>query len=54
MKEVDKKDAPDVSGGYTGPLCTDPTAYPITEYPKLPNGDPTGEGDLPVGSPPIY
>ena len=49
MKELEKKDAPTVSGGYFGPLVTDPPAYPTpAEYPQYPNGDPTGEGDLPV------
>ncbi len=48
MKEVDKKDAPAVSGGYVGPLVTDPPAYPIPpEYPQYPHGDPLGEDDLP-------
>ena len=53
MKEVEKKDAPEVSGGYIGPAgCTDLPGYPVPEYPQYPNGepdDPTGEGDLPVG-----
>ena len=48
MKEVDKKDAPEVSGGYVGPLCTDPAQAPISEYPKYPNGGPLGDEDLPV------
>lgn len=48
MKEVDKKDTPSVSGGYIGPLVTDPPTYPIPpDYPPYPNGDPLGEGDLP-------
>jgi hypothetical protein len=44
MKEVEKKDAPDVSGGYV----TDPVECPITDYPKYPNGGPLGDEDLPV------
>jgi hypothetical protein len=50
MKEVDKKDAPEVTGGYFGPLCTDPPGYPIPEadYPQYPS-NPYGENDLPVG-----
>ena len=34
--------------GYVGPLCTDPAEYPITDYPKYPNGGPLGDEDLPV------
>ena len=44
MKEVDKKDAPDVSGSYVA----DPTGCPITDYPKYPNDGPLGDEDLPV------
>lgn len=39
MKDVDKKDPPDVSGGYRpgpgGGGCTDPLPYPI-DYPRYP------------------
>jgi len=50
MKEVDKKDAPEVTGGYIGPLCTDPPGYPTPEadYPQYPI-NPYGENDLPAG-----
>jgi len=39
MKEVEKKDTPEVSGGYVGPCITDPfvTDPPIvSDYPKNP------------------
>lgn len=53
MKEVDKKDAPNVSGGYTGPLVTDPPSDPIpgVDYPQNPYVDYSGEGDLPSPTP---
>jgi hypothetical protein len=48
MKQVDKKDAPAVSGGYYGPLVTDPPECPIPpdtpDYPQYPNPD----TDVPV------
>ncbi len=50
MKEVDKKDMPEVSGGYFGPFVTDPPTYPDPGYPQTPVNDPLGEGDLPAGS----
>jgi hypothetical protein len=48
MKQVEKKDAPAVSGGYYGPLVTDPPECPIApemppDYPQFPNPD----SDLP-------
>lgn len=50
MKEVDKKDTPEVSGGYIGPPCTDPPGYPIPDYPQYPPPrDPFGEDDIPTG-----
>jgi len=49
MKEVDKKDAPNVSGG--GPLdptVTDPPGYPGVDYPQYPvDYTSPGEGDVP-------
>ena len=56
MKEVEKKDAPEISGGYVGPLVTDdPGPGCITpvfpDYPQNPRlDDPFGQGDLPVGT----
>ena len=49
MKQVDKKDAPAVSGGYFGPLVTDPPECPVIpdeppEYPQYP----TRDSDIPV------
>ena len=35
MKEVDKKQTPEVSGGYFGPLETEP-AYPAGPTPTCP------------------
>jgi hypothetical protein len=49
MKEVDKKDAPNVSGGYTGPLVTDPPVEGV-DYPQNPFVD-YAEGDLPSPTP---
>jgi hypothetical protein len=34
MKEVEKKDAPEVSGGYVGPLVEDPAI--VEPYPQIP------------------
>ena len=51
MKEVDKKDAPAVSGG--GPLdptVTDPPEYPGVDYPQHPV-DYSGDGDVPSPTP---
>jgi hypothetical protein len=37
MKEVEKKDAPEVSGGYVGPLVEDPSvAPPFPQNPTVP------------------
>jgi hypothetical protein len=51
MKEIDKKDSAEVSGGYFGPLVVDGPCIPNPEedYPQYPNGS-TGEDDLPIGS----
>lgn len=49
MRELDKKEAPEISGGYFGPLVTDPPAYPTSDYPDQPMTG-TGEEDLPAGS----
>ena len=51
MKEVEKKDAPEISGGYAGPLVIDdPRPGCITpDFPQTPiSPDPLGERDLPV------
>ena len=48
MKEVDKKERPEVSGG-SSPFVTDPPTYPDPDYPQTPVTDPLGESDLPVG-----
>jgi len=50
MKEVDKKDAPSVSGGYVGPLVTDPPVEGV-DYPQTPFVDYGGEGDVPSPTP---
>jgi hypothetical protein len=53
MKEIDKKQAPQVSGGGELPYVTDPPCLPDPDYPKEPGGplvDYTksiGELDLP-------
>jgi hypothetical protein len=37
MKEVEKKDAPEVSGGYVGPLVEDPAiSPPFPQFPTTP------------------
>jgi hypothetical protein len=37
MKEVEKKDAPEVSGGYVGPLVEDPSgSEPFPKFPTTP------------------
>ena len=51
MKEVDKKDAPEISGGYTGPDAPIPVCLPSNEFPSTPYTG-TGEEDLPVGQEP--
>ena len=53
MKEVEKKDAPEVSGGYTGFTGDDPSlGLPSTsDFPKFPTTPiDIAEGDLPIGS----
>jgi len=47
MKEVDKKDAPAISGGYTGPDSVLPIRNPDDAFPPNPVTG-TGEDDLPV------
>lgn len=36
MKEIDKKDAPEVSGGYMPDGCVNPPLQTPNEYPKYP------------------
>ena len=41
MKQLPKKDPPDVGGGITGVPCTDPPLVPGTSpFPKFPVPDP--------------
>ena len=49
MKEVDKKQAPAISGGYRMPDAPLPVTVPIEEFPQNPNTG-TGEDDLPLGA----
>ena len=49
MKEVDKKDAPAISGGYTGPDSVITIPQPPTPFPASPITG-TGEDELPTGS----
>ena len=51
MREVAKKDAPAISGGYTGTDSVIPVRVPIEEFPTNPIS-PTGEDDLPSGHEP--
>jgi hypothetical protein len=51
MKEVDKKHAPAISGGYLGPDAVIPVRIPDNEFPTAPITG-TGEDDLPIGSEP--
>ena len=49
MKEVEKKDAPDVSGGFQPPPVYDPPS--TGDFPKFPTTPiDIAEGDLPIGS----
>lgn len=50
MREVDKKDAPAISGGYTDPDSTINPTNP-KDYPDRPVTG-TGEDDLPIGTEP--
>ncbi len=52
MKEVDKKDTLEISGGYTGPDAPIPVRLPGNEFPSNPVTG-TGEDDLPVAEPPL-
>ena len=52
MKEVDKKDTPSISGGYTGPDSVIPVRLPDNQFPTNPITG-TGEDDLPVGEEPV-
>jgi len=50
MKEVEKKDAPEISGGGSGSYVTDPPLVGI-DYPKeptSPDSQDQGERDLPT------
>ena len=48
MREVAKKDAPAISGGYTGTDSVIPVRVPIEEFPTNP-APPPSEDDLPTG-----
>ena len=52
MKEVDKKDTPEISGGFTGPDAPIAVSLPGNEFPTNPVTG-TGEDDLPIGHEPI-
>lgn len=52
MKEIDKKHAPAVSGGYVGPYVTDPPGDMVPDYPTSPESpyideSTIGQRDLP-------
>ena len=50
MKELDKKQAPAISGGLDTEVPVIPVAIPIEEFPKDPTLG-TGENDLPFVRP---